>query len=44
MATCPGKNAHAVAELTLGLVLAVDRRIADGVQMLKEQKWNKGFF
>ena len=28
---CPGKNSHAVAELTLGLILAIDRRIAEGV-------------
>jgi D-3-phosphoglycerate dehydrogenase len=28
---CPGKNSHAVAELTLGLILAIDRRIPEGV-------------
>lgn len=28
---CPGKNSHAVAELTLGLILAIDRKISDGV-------------
>src|SRR5438552_3755664 len=28
---CPGKNAAAVAELTLGLMLAIDRRIPDNV-------------
>jgi D-3-phosphoglycerate dehydrogenase len=41
---CPGKNSHAVAELTFGLILAIDRRIAEGVQLLKEGKWNKGMF
>lgn len=28
---CPGKNSHAVAELTLALILAIDRRVAEGV-------------
>ena len=32
---CPGKNATAVAELTLGLILAIDRRMAEGVNLLK---------
>lgn len=41
---CPGKNSHAVAELTFGLILSIDRRIAEGVQLLKEGKWNKGMF
>lgn len=41
---CPGKNAHAVAELALGLILAIDRRIAENVQLLKECKWNKGAY
>lgn len=41
---CPGKNATAVAELTLALLLSIDRRIAEGVQLLKEGKWNKGMF
>ena len=41
---CPGKNSHAVAELTMGLILSIDRRIAEGVQLLKEGKWNKGLF
>ncbi|NIR28291.1 MAG: hydroxyacid dehydrogenase [Gammaproteobacteria bacterium] len=37
----PGKNAIAVAELALGLVLAVDRRIPDNVIDLREGQWNK---
>lgn len=41
---CPGKNATAVAELAMALILAIDRRIAEGVQLLKEAKWNKGMF
>ena len=44
LTNCPGKNSHAVAELTLGLILSIDRRIAEGVQLLKEGKWNKGLF
>lgn len=36
VANCPGKNAHAVAELTLGLILSIDRRIPEGVQLLRE--------
>ena len=31
VSNCPGKNSAAVAELTLGLILSVDRRIAEGV-------------
>jgi D-3-phosphoglycerate dehydrogenase len=41
---CPGKNSHAVAELTLGLILGIDRRIGEGYSLLKEGKWNKGLF
>jgi D-3-phosphoglycerate dehydrogenase len=38
----PGKNAVAVAELTLGLLLALDRRIPDGVADLRAGRWAKG--
>jgi D-3-phosphoglycerate dehydrogenase len=41
---CPGKNSVAVAELTMGLMIAIDRRIAEGNQLLKEGKWAKGKF
>lgn len=41
---CPGKNAHAVAELAFGLILAVDRFIPDCVSTLREGKWNKKAF
>ena len=37
----PGKNAVAVAELTIGLLVAVDRNIPDNVIELREGKWNK---
>ncbi|HYF12515.1 MAG TPA: NAD(P)-dependent oxidoreductase [Actinomycetota bacterium] len=37
----PGRNAIAVAELTMGLLLAIDRRIADNVAELREGSWNK---
>ena len=37
----PGRNAAAVAELTMGLLLAVDRRIADNVADLREGQWDK---
>ena len=30
VANCPGKNAHAVAELTIGLLISIDRRMAEG--------------
>ena len=35
VSNCPGKNAVAVAELTLGLILALDRRIPDNVAALR---------
>lgn len=38
---CPGKNASAVAELTLGHLLNLDRRIADNVASLRAGQWNK---
>ena len=41
VSNCPGKNAIAVAELALGLVLAIDRRIPDNVAELRAGRWNK---
>lgn len=41
VANCPGKNAVAVAELAFGLMLAIDRRIADGTADLRRGVWNK---
>lgn len=37
----PGRNAVAVAELTMGLLLAIDRHIADGTADLRAGRWNK---
>src|SRR6266542_4253634 len=41
VANCPGKNAIAVAELAFGLILALDRRVADNAADLKRGVWNK---
>ena len=41
VANVPGRNAAAVAELTLGLLLAIDRRIADNVADLRAGRWDK---
>ena len=41
VANCPGKNAIAVAELVLGLLLALDRRIPDAAADLRAGTWNK---
>lgn len=38
---CPGMNAVAVAELTMGLLLACDRRIPDQTADLRAGVWNK---
>lgn len=37
----PGRNAVAVAELTMGLLLALDRRIPDNVADLRDGRWDK---
>ena len=41
VANVPGKNSVAVAELTLGLILALDRQIADNVSEARSGRWNK---
>lgn len=41
VSNCPGKNAIAVAELAWGLILALDRRIADQTRDLTAGVWNK---
>ena len=41
VANCPGKNAIAVAELAIGLMIALDRRIPDNVIDFRNGKWNK---
>lgn len=42
VANCPGKNAIAVAELAIGLMIALDRRIPDNVIDFRNGVWNKG--
>jgi D-3-phosphoglycerate dehydrogenase len=44
VANCPGKNAIAVAELTMGLILSLDRRIPDNVAELRAGRWEKKTF
>ncbi len=44
VSNCPGKNSVAVAELAFGLILSLDRRIADNVAELRAGKWNKKEF
>lgn len=41
---CPGKNSAAVAELAMGLLLSLERRIPDCVAQLRAGKWNKKEF
>ena len=42
VANCPGMNSIAVAELAVGLMISLDRRIPDNVIDFKNGKWNKG--
>ncbi|HZZ27654.1 MAG TPA: phosphoglycerate dehydrogenase [Pirellulales bacterium] len=44
VSNCPGKNSIAVAELAFGLMLALDRHLADNVIALRAGKWNKKQF
>lgn len=44
VANCPGKNSVAVAELAIGLMVSIDRRLPDNVADLKQGKWNKGLY
>lgn len=44
VSNCPGKNSHAVAELAIGLMISLDRRIPDNVIQLREGHWNKKEF
>jgi D-3-phosphoglycerate dehydrogenase len=41
VSNCPGKNSVAVAELAMGLMLSLDRRIPDNVAELRAGTWNK---
>jgi D-3-phosphoglycerate dehydrogenase len=42
VANCPGMNSIAVAELAIGLMISLDRRIPDNVIDFRNSKWNKG--
>jgi D-3-phosphoglycerate dehydrogenase len=44
VANCPGQNSVAVAELAIGLLVALDRRIPDNVAQLRAGKWDKKRF
>lgn len=44
VANCPGRNAIAVAELTMGLLLSMDRRIPDAVADLRAGRWRKKLY
>jgi D-3-phosphoglycerate dehydrogenase len=41
VANCPGMNSVAVAELAVGLMISLDRRIPDNVADFKKGIWNK---
>lgn len=40
----PGRNAIAVAELAMGLLISIDRNIPDNVVQLRQGEWNKKQF
>lgn len=44
VANCPGMNASAVAELSIGLMIALDRRIPDNVHDFRAGRWNKKLY
>lgn len=41
VANCPGMNTDAVAELTIGLIIAADRQIVDAAVDLRSGRWKK---
>ena len=41
VSNCPGKNTEAVAELTIGLLVAADRRLVDATNDLRAGQWRK---
>ncbi len=41
VANCPGKNSIAVAELAIGLMISLDRKIPDNVSDFRKGIWNK---
>lgn len=44
VANCPGKNAIAVAELVMGHLVNLDRRIVDNAVALRNHSWDKKTF
>ncbi len=44
VANCPGRNAVAVAELTIGHLINLDRRLPDNVAALRAHRWDKKTF
>jgi D-3-phosphoglycerate dehydrogenase len=44
VSNCPGKNGAAVAELTMGLMVALDRRLVEATTSLREGRWSKSEF
>ena len=42
VANCPGKNAAAVAELVMGVALALDRRLLEAHADLVAGRWERG--
>jgi D-3-phosphoglycerate dehydrogenase len=44
VANCPGKNSSAVAELAIGLILAIDRKLIENTTLLKAGKWQKASY
>ena len=41
---CPGRQSAAVAELAMGLVLALDRQLVDATNALRDGRWERGRF
>jgi len=44
VANCPGMNSIAVAELAMGLIISLDRRIPENVIDFNNGVWNKGVY
>ncbi len=44
VANCPGKNSIAVAELAMGHIIALDRKIPDNVMDFRNGTWNKALY
>ena len=44
VANCPKMYSNSVSELTMALILSIDRRIAESTYQLKTNNWNKAEF